>query len=345
MGVDFGDIVQRQTISLESLGGRIIAFDAFNIIYQFLASIRQEDGTPLMDFKGNPTGHLSGLFYRNVRLVENGIRPAYVFDGPPPKFKEKEIERRQEVKKEAESKWREALDYGRLEEAKKFAQATSRLTKEMVEEAKQLLSAMGIPCIQALSEGEAQAAFMAQKGVVYASASQDYDSLLFGSPKLLRNLSITGKRKVPRQDRYVTVEPEELNLEDTLSALGISREQLITLGILIGTDFNEGVKGVGPKTALKIVKEHTSLKAASAYVKTKYDYEFPEDVEKIFDFFRYPEATEDYKLRFGNLDKSAISSLLVDMHDFSQERVGRILESMEKAIKEKSVQKKMEDWF
>ncbi len=267
-----GSLIQKRPVTLESLSGRQIAFDAFNILYQFLASIRQEDGTPLMDFKGNPTGHLSGLFYRNSRLIENGIRPIYVFDGLPPRFKQREIERRKALKKEAESKWQEALDYGRLEEAKKFAQATSRLTKDMVEEAKQLLSAMGIPHVQAPSEGEAQAACMAQKGAVYASASQDYDSLLFGSPRLLRNLSITGKRKVPRQDRYVMVEPEEIILGESLSALELSREQLILLGILVGTDFNEGINGVGPKTGIKIVREHKTLEAVRAHAKGPVDF-------------------------------------------------------------------------
>ncbi|MDD5337767.1 MAG: flap endonuclease-1, partial [Candidatus ainarchaeum sp.] len=306
---------------------------------------RQEDGTPLADFKGNPTGHLSGLLYRNARLLENGIKPVYVFDGKPPDFKAAEIARRKEIKKEAEAKWREALDYGRLEEAKRFAQATSRLTSEMIEESKLLLSALGIQHLEAPSEGEAQAAHMAAIGLVYASASQDYDSLLFGAPKLLRNLSVSGKRKVPRQNRFVLVEPEEVLLEEALSASQLTREGLVLVGMLCGSDFNIGVKGVGPKTALKIVREHPSLSQVKAYVKSKYSYEFEEDVEAIFQFFIHPPVKEAQPVKLGTLQKEKILDLLVEKHDFSEERVGRVLESLEKQLAEKSSQKRIEDWF
>ncbi len=345
MGVDISDLVQKRPTTLAALGGKIVAFDAFNIPYQFLASIRQEDGTPLMDFKGRPTGHLSGLFYRNARLIENGIKPVYVFDGTPPEFKKKEIERRQEAKKEAEAKWKEALDSERMEDAKKFAKATSRLTPEMVEESKDLLSALGIPHVQAPSEGEAQAAHMVKKGIAYASGSQDYDSILFGSPRLVRNLSVTGKRKVPRQDRYVLVEPEEIVLDEVLSSLQISQEQMILIGLLSGTDFNSGVKGVGPKTALKIVKENKTLAQAKSYVKTKYNYEFEEDIDAIFAFFLNPPADETRSQKFGSPDFEAVRKILVEEHDFSEERVGKVLSEMEKTLKEKGAQKKMSEWF
>lgn len=345
MGVDIGDLVPRHPTTLEGLGGRVVALDAFNVLYQFLASIRQEDGTPLMDFKGRPTGHLSGLFYRSARLVENGIKPVYVFDGPPPEFKRREIERRQGAKREAESKWREALDYERTEEARKFAQAAGRLTKEMVAESKELLSALGIPCVDAPSEGEAQAAVMVKQGVAYASASQDYDSLLFGSPRLVRNLSITGKRKVPRQDRYILVEPEEIVFEEVLSSLQIGQEQLVLIGLLCGTDFNPGVKGVGPKTALKIVKEHKTLQAVKSYVKSKYSYEFDAEIDEICGFFLNPPSSKPAPMRFGSPDFEAVRKMLVEDHDFSEERVDRVLSEMEKTLREKGAQKKMSDWF
>jgi flap endonuclease-1 len=345
MGVDIGDIVPKHPTTLEALSGKVVALDAFNVLYQFLASIRQEDGTPLMDFKGRPTGHLSGLFYRNARLIENGIKPVYVFDGEPPEFKRKEIERRKELKKEAEAKWREALDYERVEEARKFAQATSRLTSEMVAEAKDLLSAMGIPWVQAPSEGEAQAAHMAKSGIAHASASQDYDSILFASPRLLRNLSITGKRKVPRQDRYVLVEPEEIIFSEVLSSLSLSHEQLILIGLMCGTDFNKGVKGVGPKTALKIAKEHSTLPSMMQYVKEKYNCEFEGEIGEIFDFFLHPPVEEAPKVKFSAPTSASVSRILVEEHDFSDERVGRVLEGMEKSLKEKGAQKKIGDWF
>ena len=346
MGVDLGDLAVKNTISLDSLSGKVIAIDAFNVLYQFLASIRQEDGTSLMDFRGNVTAHLSGLFYRSSKLIENGIKPVYVFDGERTKLKGKAIEKRVMAKKEAKKKWDEALAKGELKEAKKFAQATSRLTSEMVDESKELLDGMGIPWVQAKGEGEAEAAILVQKGKAYATASQDYDALLFGSPVLVRNISITGRRKVPRQDRYIMVEPEEIRLNETLKELGITREQLVVIGILTGTDFNEGVYRVGPKTALKIVKEHKTLRGVQKYIKEKHDYEFEVDPKEIFDLFMKPKkARLPEKFKWGKVRPEKISELLVERHDFSEDRVERTTEHLIENFHEKGKQKNLEQWF
>ena len=346
MGVDLGDLAVKNTISLDSLSGKVIAIDAFNVLYQFLASIRQEDGTSLMDFRGNVTAHLSGLFYRSSKLIENGIKPVYVFDGERTRFKGAVIEKRVMAKKEAKKKWDEALAKGELGEAKKYAQATSRLTSEMVDESKELLDGMGIPWVQAKGEGEAEASIMVQKGKAYAAASQDYDVLLFGSPILVRNISITGRRKVPRQDRYIMVEPEEIRLDETLKSLGITREQLVLIGILTGTDFNQGVYRIGPKTALKIVKEHKTLREIERYVKEKHDYEFEVNPREIFDLFTKPKkARLPEKFRWGNVKIEKIAELLVEKHDFSEERVQRTAEHLVKSFEEKGKQKNLDQWF
>ncbi len=346
MGVDLGDLAVKHTISLDSLSGKIIAVDAFNVLYQFLASIRQEDGTPLQDFRGNITAHLSGLFYRNAKLLENGIRPVYVFDGKPAEFKEKTQMERREAKKEAKRKWEKALAEEKYAEAKKYAQATSRLTDEMIEESKELLECLDIPWVQAEGEGEAQAAIMVQEGKAYAAASQDYDALLFGSPVLVRNLSITGRRKVPRQDRYVMIEPEEIRLNETLKELGVTREQLVIIGVLNGTDFNEGVRGVGPKTALKIVKEYKSLGKITDYVKEKYGYDFEVNPKEIIDLFMKPKkARVTKKFHWGKINEEKIVELLVERHDFSEERVRRTAEQMIKSLKEKGEQRNLGHWF
>ena len=345
MGVDLGDLAIKHTISLESLSGKIIAIDAYNILYQFLASIRQEDGTPLMDYKGNITAHLSGLFYRTTRLLESGIKPVYVFDGKAHDFKGRVQSERSEAKKLAEKKWKEALESEKYAEAKKYAQATSRLTPTMVEESKLLLASMGVPSVQALADGEAQAALMVQNNLAYATASQDYDAMMFGSPVLVRNLSITGRRKVPRQDRYIMVEPEEIKLQETLASLGISRDKMIFLGMLLGTDFNQGVKGVGPKTALKIVKEIKTLDDLRSYVKDKYDYEFEVDVDAVLHLFLSPPYSEVKKLSWTEPNNDAISTILVQEHDFSQERVEKTLAGLKKIAKERGAQSKLEDWI
>ncbi len=344
--MDLGELAPRQVISLEALSGKIIAVDAFNVLYQFLASIRQEDGTPLMDFKGNITAHLSGLFYRSAKLLENGIKPVYVFDGKPHELKEATHLERASAKKEAFEKWQRALAEERIEEAKMYAQATSRLTQEMVEESKELLEAMGIPWVQALSEGEAQAAIMVREGRAYAVASQDYDALLFGAPVLVRNISITGRRKVPRQDRYVMIEPEEIILKEMLSNLGIAQEQLIIIGILIGTDFNEGVKGIGPKTALKIVKEKRTLEDVIDHVKKKYNYDFEVNPQDVMEIFLNPKGNPlPERFEWGGIDEERVIEILVERHDFSDERVRKIIEELKKTFKEKGEQKSLGQWF
>ncbi|MEM4691191.1 MAG: flap structure-specific endonuclease, partial [Desulfurococcaceae archaeon] len=230
MGVNLKDLIPdkcRVVIDdLRVLKGKIVAIDAYNALYQFLAAIRQPDGTPLMDSKGRVTSHLSGLFYRTINIVEEGVKPVYVFDGKPPEMKAEELRRRSQVKEEASKKYEEAVSSGDLEAARKYAMISSKLTDTMVYSAKKLLDAMGIPYVEALSEGEAQAAYLVINGDAWATASQDYDSLLFGSPRLLRNLTISGKRKLPGREEYIEVKPEIIELDNLLKELGIKRDQL-----------------------------------------------------------------------------------------------------------------------
>lgn len=340
MGVDLGELMVKKAITLDSLNGKKIAVDAHNTLYQFLSIIRQKDGTPLMDAQGRVTSHLSGVFYRNARLIEAGIKPAYVFDGKPFELKEETLGERKKRKEEAQEKYEDALKKGDFAAARSFAQATSRLTSEMVGEAKELLQAMGIPCVQAPSEGEAQAAFMAREGIVYACASQDYDALLFGAPHLLRNVNITGKRKVPGKNAFYEIHPEMIELEESLRAIGIERKKLVWIGILIGTDFNEGVKGIGPKKALKIVSECESLEEAAGKSKG----EFEVDVKRVEEFFLNP-PLERVELEFKPPDKQKILSFLVDKHSFSIERVQGTLENLVKKFEEKGTQSSLGQWF
>ena len=256
MGVDIAGILEKQPISLQELKGRRIAVDAFNTLYQFLTIIRQPDGTPLMDGQGRITSHVSGLFYRTCNLLEAGVRPCFVFDGEPSELKKRTIAKRAAAKLEAEEAMKLAREAGRFEEAAMLAQRTARLTQQMVGESKNLLELMGVPWVQAPSEGEAQCAFMCREGRVDAAGSQDYDTLLFGAPLLVRNLTITGRRKVPGRNMYAEVVPEQVFLQQNLSKLGISLEKLVWIGLLAGTDFNEGIYGIGPKKALKLVKQH-----------------------------------------------------------------------------------------
>ncbi|MFA4719161.1 flap endonuclease-1 [Pyrococcus kukulkanii] len=338
MGVPIGELIPKKEIELENLYGKKVAIDALNAIYQFLSTIRQRDGTPLMDSKGRITSHLSGLFYRTINLMEAGIKPAYVFDGKPPEFKKKELEKRKEAREEAEVKWREALARGDMEEARKYAQRATRVNEMLIEDAKKLLELMGIPVVQAPSEGEAQAAYMASKGHVYASASQDYDSLLFGAPRLVRNLTMTGKRKLPGKNVYVEVKPELVVLDEVLSSLKLTREKLIELAILVGTDYNPGgIKGIGPKKALEIVRHSKDPLA-------KFQKQSEVDLYAIKEFFLNPPVTDEYKLQWKEPDEEGILKFLCDEHDFSEERVKNGLERLRKAVKA-GRQSTLESWF
>lgn len=339
MGINLSDVVTLEPRRLEDFSGKILAIDAFNTLYQFLAIIRQPDGTPLMDSKRRVTSHLSGLIYRLSNFVAAGIRPAFVFDGEPPRLKARTLVNRSEVKRRAEREWREAVEIGDLPTARTKAMQTSRLTDEMIDQSKHLLDLLGIPWVQAPGEGEAQASEMARNGTAHAAASQDFDSLLFGSPRLVKNLAISGRRKLPRKEVYVEVHPEEISLEATLGNLGITREQLVDMGLLIGTDFNEGVKGIGPKKALALIKKHGSLEGALAELAV--DIESKEEVRRIF---LRPDVLPDVDLRFRDPDADGARRMLCDEHDFSRDRIDAALEKFGVARSEEK-QKSLDSWF
>ncbi len=328
MGVSLSGLVESQPITFDDLGGKSIAIDAFNTLYQFLSIIRdRETGEPLRDSKGRITSHLSGLFYRTARMLEAGIKPIFVFDGKPPAFKHETSQERRRIREEAERKWKDALAAGDVEAVRTYSQAAVKLTAEMIEQSKELLGCMGIPVIQAPSEGEAQAAHMASQGIVWASGSQDWDSLLFGAPMLVRNLAITGRRKIPRKEQYIEITPELVELKRVLSNLKLSREQLVMLGILVGTDYNPGgVKGFGPKKAYKLVGEQRTFDAVFGSV----SWEHKTSAQEIFDFFMHAPVTEAQPPE-AKLEPEKLERMLIDEFGFSHERIDNTLKKMGKA--------------
>ena len=343
MGINFRDLVSKVVIRLEDLSGRSVAIDAYNALYQFLAIIRQPDGTPLKDSSGKVTSHLSGLFYRTSNFIEMGIRPIYVFDGTPPTLKEAEIRRRMKVKEEAFAKYENAVAKGRLEEARIYAQATSRLKDYMEDDSKRLLGLMGVPWVQAPGEGEAQAAHMTKRGDSDYCASPDYDSLLFGAPLLIRNVTISGRRKLPSKNVYVDVVPELVELKVVLRDLGLDQRQLIDVAILIGTDFNpDGIKGLGPKTALKLIKTHGSLEDALPHLKNA---EFPASPERIREIFLHPKVMDSYTLDWRDPEVEGIVDFLCREKDFSEDRVRKALDRMQEGTKKQKGRTTLEKWF
>jgi len=310
VGVQLTPITVRHPTTLESLRGRTFAVDGNLELYQFLSIMRTRDGTPLQDSHGRITSHLNGLIFRTTRLIsEFEIRPVFVFDGPPPELKREEIRKRREAREKAQREYREAAAAGDSTTAFAKAVMTSRLTRTMVEEAKVLLGLLGIPWIQAPSEGEAEAAFLARQGTVWAAGSKDYDSLLFGAPRMVRFLAVRSTEFLPSQGRSRAVPPEVLDLEENLAHLGLTREQLIDVAVLVGTDFNEGIKGIGPKGAAKRLREWGSLDRSPPDIRLK----LPENLEAIRSFFLSPPTAPPEELR--RLSKQRVGRPRLD--DFS----------------------------
>jgi len=316
MGVNLGDIVPAQIVELEQLGGKSLAIDAYNAIYQFLSVIRQPDGTPLRDQRGRVTSHLAGLLYRNANFIELGISPVYVFDGMPHKLKGRTIAERSERRTKARKEWEDAVEKGDYAAAFSKATQSSRITNDVVESSRILLTHMGIPVVQAPEEGEAQASYMAIRKDVWAASSQDFDSLLFGAPRLVRNLTISGRRRNAGKNDTTEVKPEIIELEKVLEASRLTREQLVDLAILMGTDFNEGVMGIGPKKGLKLMQEHKSLENVMALLQIDI-----ENYQEIRHIFLHYENTSEYKLEWRDPDFIKVTELLCGEYDFSRARV------------------------
>jgi flap endonuclease-1 len=343
MGVALADIVNGKTITVQELSGKVIVVDTFNMLYQFLTTIRGADGSPLTDNSGQVTSHLVGLFSRVTKLMQEGLKLVFVFDGKAPELKKKERERRKNLKIEAQVAYDVAKDAEDVAGMKKYAGRTARLTPEMVLEAKELLVALGLPIIDAPSEGEAQAAYMVARGDAWGLISQDFDCLLFGTSRMLKNVSVTARKKKPGTLATMQIEPELIVLKDVLTELHISREDLIALGLLIGTDFNiGGIKGLGPKKGLKMIKEHKDKEELFTAASWHEYFDFP--WKDAYELFLHMPVTTEYDLVWKGVDGDLVRELLVVKHQFSTARVDSVLERLSKAGKDRA-QKGLSDFF
>ena len=325
MGFDLSPLVVRRQIALDDLKGRSLAVDANNLLYQFLALIRMRDGRPFTDSHGNVTSHLLGLLMRTTRLMgDYHVRPVFVFDGKPPELKMKTLKARREYREKARREWEDAVKRGDYSAAWKKAMRMDSLNKSMQDDAKTVLNLLGIPHIQAPEEGEAQAAYLARKGDVWAANSRDYDSVLFGAPRLVRYVTISGQEFLPSKGTSRPLIPELIELEQLLKALEISREQLIDLAILVGTDFNQGIKGVGPKTALKLIKKHGTLES----LPSEYRQQLPPETRDIRNLFLNPPVTDDFDLNLKGLNEDGLRQFLCADRGFSPDRVDLAVKRM-----------------
>jgi flap endonuclease-1 len=323
LGVNLTPIIVKKILDLEALRRKSLAVDANNMLYQFLSLIRTRDGTPLKDSTGRVTSHLVGLMFRSTRLIHTyGIDLVFVFDGKPPELKAQEITKRRRLREKAKEEWEQAVKAGDYATAWSKAVMTSRLTKSMVDDAKQLLKLLGLPYVQAPSEAEAQTAHMAKQGDVWASSSRDYDSLLFGAPRLLRYLTISGREFLPSKRTSRPLEPELIDLKRLLSHYKLTYKQLIDTAILIGTDFNEGIKGIGPKTALKLLRRYGKIEELPRDVKSKVSERY-ESVRKIF---LKPDVISNYDLEYSGLCEEELYHFLCEERDFSKKRVETVVQ-------------------
>jgi len=346
MGLNIREIIPRKEIEISELRNTIVCVDAYNMLYQFLSTIRQPDGTPLMDNKKRITSHLSGIFYRNTNLISEGIKLAYVFDGKPPVQKGVTHTSRNDTRNTAKEKYEEAKQTEDIDSMRRYSSQLVRIDDEMLDESKELLEAMGIAVIQAPSEGEAQAANLNRTNKeIFATVSQDYDSLLFGASRLVRNLGLARKRKT--YSGWVEVYPELIELDKVLNSLEINLDQLICLGILVGTDYNpKGIPRIGQKKALDLVKRFKQPIQIFKSVEDKM-MNLPEedrfDWREIFELFHKPNV-ENFEIEFPKVDENKIKEILVERHQFSEERVEKQLEKL-RVVQEKKKQKGLSEWI
>lgn len=342
MGLDLKPILTYTNIKISNLSNKIIAVDAFNTIHQFLATIRGSTGELLTNSNGEITSHLSGLFYRNINLLAEDIRLVYVFDGVSSALKTNEIHRRHQIKALATEKYEKALLQGKLDEARKYSQGTSVLTDKMIEESKRLISLLGIPTIQAPSEGEATAARLTNSNLVDICASQDYDSILFGAKRLVRNITISGKRKAPNRNAYIEVPLEIFYLEDILHQTKLTTEQLVDVGILIGTDYNfGGIPGIGPKTALKLIQKYSKLENIEQLQEALSNIPYKE-IRELFLKPKVTNVTND-DIKFNSINYNKIVEFLCNEKNFSTDRVNSALLKVQNSNMNKN--QSLEKWF
>ena len=338
MGVNLTPIILKRVVDLPALRGRSLAVDAFNVLHQFLALIRTRDGRPLTDEEGRVTSGLVGLASRTTRLIADyQMRLVFVFDGKPPPLKRAEVERRRALRRRAEQEYAAAVEAGDRATALSKAVMTGRLTSDLISDSKRLLDILGVPWVQAPGEGEAQAAHMARRGDVWAVNSRDYDALLFGAPRLVRYLTIHGEEWLPSRGRARRLMPEVIDLEALLRHHDITREQLVDLSIMVGTDFNSGIRGIGPKTALRLVKRHGGLEEMPTEIAAR----LPENYAEIRRLYLEPEVTDDYRIEWGAMQEDELYAFLCGERAFSRRRVELVADRMRRFQRQRS----LVDWL
>ncbi|KAK4339800.1 hypothetical protein RND71_041262 [Anisodus tanguticus] len=350
----------------ESYFGRKIAIDASMSIYQFLIVVGRSGTEMLTNEAGETTSHLVGMFSRTIRLLEAGIKPVYVFDGKPPDLKKQELAKRYSRREDATDDLAKATEAGNKEDIEKFSKRTVKVTPQHNDDCKKLLRLMGVPAVEAPSEAEAQCAALckAEKAYfplpshalgiiidkyqmrkssytcqVYAVASEDMDSLTFGAPKFLRHLMDPSSKKIPVM---------EFDISKVLEELELDMDQFIDLCILCGCDYCDSIRGIGPQTALKLVRQHGSMESILENI-NKERYQIPDEwpYKEARRLFKEPLVVTDdeqAELKWAAPDEEGLINFLVKENGFNIDRVTKAIEKI-KTAKNKSSQGRLESFF
>jgi flap endonuclease-1 len=326
MGCNLRDLANPESINLRDLSDKRVAIDTFLVAYQFITSIRArgegQDGGPLRDSKGRPISHLMGFLDRATVMIENGIDPIFIFDGTPHELKLGTLDERKERKKEAQKKWDVAVSERDWVTAQKLGSQIVSYTREMVAETKEMFDYMGVSWVEAPMEAEGAASVHCRNGEVSAVASQDWDVLLYGSPIMIRNLISHGTKRFGRP-----VLAEKIVLADLLEENGITQEQLVDLGIMIGTDFHPGIKGIGPKTGLKLIKKYGTLER----ICHEKGHDVPENIGEIRNIFHNHPIGIDTLPQKNMADETMLREFLQTERGFSDARMKRALDRLKGA--------------
>uniref|UniRef100_A0A8C7HJ84 Flap endonuclease 1 n=1 Tax=Oncorhynchus kisutch TaxID=8019 RepID=A0A8C7HJ84_ONCKI len=286
--------------------GRKIAIDASMCMYQFLVAVRQ-DGNVLQNEDGETTSHLMGMFYRTIRMLEHGIKPVYVFDGKPPQLKSGEV-RQAEVTLASMSQWEQ-------ENIDKFSKRLVKVTRQHNDECKKLLTLMGVPYIEAPCEAEASCAALVKAGKVFATATEDMDGLTFGTGVLLRHLTASEAKKLPIQEFLFSRLLQDINL---------THEQFIDLCILLGCDYCGTIKGIGPKRAIDLIRQHGSIEEILENIDPS-KHPAPEDwlYKEARGLFLQPDVVDcsTVDLKWSEPNEDALIQFMCAEKQFSEDRI------------------------
>lgn len=315
---------------LKNYFGRRIAIDASMTIYQFLIAMKgfeEGQGQELTNEAGEVTSHLLGLWNRSLRMLDNGIKPIYVFDGAPPEMKKAELEERKARAAEATAALEKAIEGEAEDEVlEKLSKRTVRMSKEQVTDCKRLLRLMGLPVVEAPSEAEAQCAELVRGGKAWAVATEDMDALPFGSPILLRHVSFSEAKKRPIA---------EFRLERILSETGMTIDMFIDLCILLGCDYCSKIPGIGPQRAFEGIMTHKSIEAfLESLDQTKHPLPPNFDYQGARELFKHPPATQasEVKIEFVAPDEAGLMQFLVTEKLFTKERVEKGIAKLKTAL-------------